>query len=111
MKAVRRKQSRRDALLVARAQNSAFRRVLKSLPERALEPPVSAPLDPALTLLPASDPDRFVHAWAVSRGYSSISMALDASGRVWELKTAFVAGSNPKQVEAQWWERLSMERR
>ena len=58
---------------------------------------------------------QFIQCWAVNRGYSSVTQALDSSGQVWErvslMEDVQVDGAKKKVLKDSWWEPLSMQRR
>ncbi len=93
------------ALRIARAQLRAVRGF-------ALRPVVPAGL-PIVQAQPG--PAQFIQCWAVGRGYSGITQALDSAGQVWErvslMGESQQDGVKRKFLKESWWEPLSMERR
>ena len=89
------RRSPRTELAIARAKNRAYRDALTG---------TKGSLIPSR---PDGQPARFVQCWAVSRGYSSITQALDEDGQVWERVSLL---ENKILVDA-WWEPVSMTRK
>ena len=84
------KRSTRTKLAIARAQLSVYRRAIPSLPPRM-----------------PGQPARFVLCWAVNRGFSGITQALDQEGQVWER----VSLLENKVLIDSWWEPVNMTRK
>lgn len=88
--------------------------ILRALPS----PPTPPALSPEeIAALPGThdlEPvPRFVQIATVSRGMYSVLHALDTTGQIWQFKTLMsekVAGEKAT-VQAQWWEKIPMERR
>jgi hypothetical protein len=64
----------------------------------------------------ASDrPPQFVAGWAVNRGFSGITQALDSAGQVWErvtlMEEVMVDDKKVKQPKESWWVRVPMTRK
>lgn len=87
----------------AKAQAAIYRAQLRAI-YRAL---AALPSKPAPVTRKAGSPAPFVQCWAVSRGYSSITQALDADGQVWER----VSRLENKVLVDSWWEPIPMTRR
>ena len=86
------KRSTRTKLAIARAQLSVYRKTLTGqIPEIRV----------------VGQPARFISAWAVNRGYSGITQALDEDGQVWER----VSHLENKVLIDSWWEPLPMTRK
>lgn len=96
----KRKVSVRRELLIARSQLAAIERVFS----RWVAGPIKT--------LPTG-PAPFVQCWSVTRGYASVTQALDRDGQVWErvteIKKDDVTGQ--KTAGESWWFPISMERR
>ena len=60
-------------------------------------------------------PPQFIQCWAVGRGYSGVTQALDSAGQVWERVSLMgeieVEGKKVKVVKDSYWLPLSMQRR
>lgn len=56
-------------------------------------------------------PAKFVQAWPVQRGYSSVTQALDEDGQVWERISVVENVNGKKTLKASWWEPLDMTRK
>lgn len=87
----------------AKAQATIYRAQLRAI-YRAL---ATLPSKPEPVTRKAGTPAPFVQCWAVSRGYSSITQALDADGQVWER----VSQLENKVLVDSWWEPLTMTRK
>ena len=81
-------------LAIARAKNRAYREAIQHREYRG-------------KFVAGADQPRFIQCWAVSRGYSSITQALDEDGQVWERVSLL---ENKILVDA-WWEPVSMTRK
>ena len=99
MKTRRRNTSPRLALRIARAQLRAISRYAA----------------PAVAVQAKPGPPQFIQCWAVNRGYSSVTQALDSLGQVWErvslMEEIEVQGKKVKTLKDSWWERLAMTRK
>ncbi len=89
------------SLRIARAQLRAVRAAVGQY--------TSAPV--SLEGTRAQGERRFIQAWAVQRGMSGITQALDSTGQIWERHTTAKKVDGAWVVEAEWWEPLGMERR
>ena len=96
--APRRKTSPKLALRIARAQLRALRSVV--------------PISP-----PQTGPSQFIQCWAVNRGMSGVTQALDSTGQVWERvslmdeKVSEETGKKVKYVRESYWEPVPMTRK
>ena len=105
------------ALKIARAQVRAFQQALRRPTQDTSMVPAEFSLKAALAALPISGsaPPSFMQCWAVSRGYYSITQALDTSGQVWErvleMGKGIEAGKKIKVVLDSYWVRVPMTRK
>jgi hypothetical protein len=90
----RRKTSTRLALRIARAQLRAIRGFV---PIASAQP---HPMGPA----------HFIQCWAVGRGYSAVTQALDSEGQVWERHSVIEKTDGVSRLKDSWWEALDMKR-
>ena len=96
MKKGHQKTTTKLALRIARAQLRAIRQYAA--------PDVASQAKPG--------PPQFLQCWAVGRGYSGVTQALDASGQVWERWTKGSKSSTGQfEIEESYWYPLPMERR
>ena len=102
----RKKRTPREQLLVARATVAAYRQALKAPAVEATPTAVAPPM-----LRAAGAPARFVQCWAVGRGYSGITQALDEDGQVWERVSVIENVAGTKTLKESWWEKLDMTRK
>jgi len=97
MKTPRRKTPATLALRIARAQLRAIRDYAA----------------PAVASQAKPGPPQFIMCWAVGRGYSGVTQALDSAGQVWERRTlmeeVLVDGKKVKEAKDSWWFPIPMD--
>jgi hypothetical protein len=101
----KKKTSDKLALRIARAKLQAIRSVMQGSMDKMTAN--------AFNLKSHVDfgPPKFIQAWAVNRGYTGITQALDSEGIIWERVTQGHKVQNVWITDASWWVPLSMERR
>ena len=111
MTTTRKKKDLKTELRVARAQLRGLLKGLESLAVDPHTPKGDFNLKATVTPQVFHAPPKFIQCWAVTRGYASITQALDSEGQVWERVMVVETVGTAKQVTDSWWEPLSMDRR
>ncbi|HUO64977.1 MAG TPA: hypothetical protein VMT97_14785 [Terriglobales bacterium] len=107
----KKKKDLKTELRVARAQLRGLLKGLESLAVDPYTPKGDFNLKATVTPQVFHAPSKFIQCWAVTRGYASITQALDSEGQVWERVMVVETVGTSKQVTDSWWEPLSMDRR
>ena len=65
---------------------------------------------PAVASQAKAGPSQFIQCWAVGRGYSGVTQALDSAGQVWERVSVMEKVGTVNTLKDSWWIPLSMRR-